>query len=321
MKSKYNIILFLSFVLLFLSAEASDRVLCITIGATKDKESFAVAEGSKKSLLYCNSIIAGINRIDGVELTHKEIVGDDYTYEKISNIFNGIPRDFYDSIFVYIVGHASRKSSDTSTLPRLYASNGGDFDSSHYYDLSEAYRKCDNSGADFVLFIADCCNKVQDRNFGTEARFNKKYMASLGVNGPENTKAFKKLFLETRGRVYGCTASVGQKSWLNNVDGSVYINAFKTVFRESISVSDNPSWKGIIAQSKSRTEMTSRKDYEFQSPNIVADVFEEQEQHLAINNNYHNNVPNGAINHNRIMPAGSIAVSYTHLTLPTTSRV
>jgi hypothetical protein len=211
-----------SLMLLFLTPSHSQTLRVISVANTNDPRLGAGFSANAKSIRDYAILVASVS---GLTLDMKEIIGADYTCERIKESVDSFSAQSTDVILFYHSGHGfSPAENQTSTSASKYPSfdcekNGADEDNiaqlPNLEDISKALR---SKGARLTLVVADSCNVVLPR----AAQF----FSAKGITQDR----IKAMFRDFKGSILMSSSVRGQYSWYTS-DGGLFTNRLIDILR------------------------------------------------------------------------------------------
>ncbi len=170
----------------------------------------------------------------GMRLNLKTLNGPQLNEANLRRLVNGITPGPQDAVLFYYSGHGFRTRATPTKWPMLYIPG------SRGVDFAELLKIIERKNPRMILAITDSCNSYTDsatRSFGMNLR---------ALEEPSQA-AWRKLFLQFRGRIYASSSKAGEYSMAEGEGGS-YTLQFLRVFRRAVAAA-NPEWDRIMKDS------------------------------------------------------------------------
>jgi hypothetical protein len=218
---------------LFLSAAglAAQTLHSVVVVDSNDRSIGASVQKDMDTMVAFSREIASNT---GMRLNLKTLNGSQLNEANLRRLVNGITPGPQDAVLFYYSGHGFRTRATPTKWPMLYIPG------SRGVDFAELLKIIERKNPRMILAITDSCNSYTDsasRAFGMNLR---------ALEEPSQT-AWRKLFLQFRGRIYASSSKAGEYSMAESEGGS-YTLQFLRVFRRAIAA-PNPEWDRIMKDS------------------------------------------------------------------------
>lgn len=186
----------------------------------------------------------------GMRLNLKTLNGPQLNEANLRRLVNGITPGPQDAVLFYYSGHGFRTRATPTKWPMLYIPG------SRGVDFAELLKIIERKNPRMILAITDSCNSYTDSA-------SRAFSMNLRALEEPSQAAWRKLFLQFRGRIYASSSKAGEYSMAEGEGGS-YTLQFMRVFRRAIAA-PNPEWDRIMKDS-SRPIRTGSSQQPTQNP-------------------------------------------------------
>ncbi len=165
-------------------------------------------------------------------LDMKTLKGADLRSKNITNAVNSLKAESDDTVIFYYSGHGFRTQKVKTRWPLLYIPDAGQ----KGVDFQWVIDTINAKNPRMLLAISDSCNNYID-------------MPQAGINSramlEDSDEAWRKLFVEYRGRIYASGSTVGQMSFGQDAVGGAFTSRFLSIVRSEVKKTD-ANWDHIM---------------------------------------------------------------------------
>lgn len=223
--------------LLFQSPGYSQTLRVISVANTNDARLGAGFSANAKSLRDYAALVASVS---GLTLEMKEIIGTDYTCERIMESVKSLSAQDTDVILFYHSGHGispaeNQASTSASQYPSFDCERDGVDESNiaQLPNLEDISKILHGKGARLTLIAADSCNVVLPR--ATQVFAARGFMQAR----------IKAMFRDFKGYVLMSSSVRGQYSWYTS-DGGLFTNRLIDILRAPDAQKQEDLWADAI---------------------------------------------------------------------------
>jgi hypothetical protein len=253
-----------SLVFLFLAPSYSQTLHVISVANTNDPRLGAGFSANAKSI---RDYAALVSSVSGLVLDMKEIIGADYTCERIKESVNSLSVQSKDDVVLfYHSGHGiSPAENQTSTSASKYPSfdcekDGADEESVvQLPNLENISKSLRSKGARLTLVAADSCNVVLPR----AAQF-------FAAKGFAQSR-IKAMFRDFKGSILMSSSVRGQYSWYTS-DGGLFTNRLIDILRTPDAQGPQDLWVDAIKAIQADIDVNAGGVKTLQKPQVDAEL-------------------------------------------------
>lgn len=230
-----------------LAPHAKATLHAILVADTNDVSIGKIVEADQDKLI---PEIVSIAKQLGMKLDLQILKENRVTRENLIDSINAVSAGKNDVVFFFFNGHGYHEETKDTPWPDLYFSEEGigiSFDLVNEMLLKKKTR--------LLISFAHSCNNIVPDHIIPTMKQEKAFVASPALG----KSSLKKLFLQSKGTIFMCSAVVGQYTWSHKVDGGFFIRAFLDSFHDEIQQGANANWHTLMENTLQQTWTSTLK--------------------------------------------------------------
>lgn len=188
----------------------------------------------------------------GMGVIEKNLVGSDYSAEKVYRYLEELSIGPNDIVFFYYSGHGTRSKEMVSDWPLLHFSFFEEL-----LDVYDVVNTLYQKGGRLTVVLADCCNQSLPGFTPTIKSFEK--MAYSTYQVPTKKEGYRALFLQGTGLIIGAGSEPGELAFGCN-EGGFYSIAFLESLKKELT-SQTPNWDDLMQRATYYTHLIDEEQH------------------------------------------------------------
>lgn len=206
-----------------------------------------IGEGMKKDMANIKQAIQTIAACLDCELELEAFDGAICTKENVIKCIDEMEVGRDDVVFFYYSGHGSHAINDSDPFPQMCMNTNIE---SLWLPVAKVDKLLANKQPKLRIIITDCCN-VKQQGVSIKPLFAQ-YDGATSLNN-YNVAAFRKLFLNEKGKVIMTSSKLGEPSWCNSENGGLFTCDFIDILDGVGHNRIEASWESVCKNTHDKT--------------------------------------------------------------------